>query len=116
MAVRRGAFPTAPRGPRLVLAVRCGGDRAAVRTWSSGGQILAIGLLDGPDLLRLTMAPEARRDDDLAQQLVEDINDRERGVLPPGKVSVEAPMDARVQDLLLVHGWKTRRAVDATAP
>ncbi len=28
---------------------------AAVRTWSRDGQILAIGLLDGPTLLRLAM-------------------------------------------------------------
>lgn len=27
---------------------------AAVRTWSRGGQIVAVGLLDGPELLRLT--------------------------------------------------------------
>ena len=31
----------------------------AVRTWSRDGQILAVGLLDGADLLRVTMAPEA---------------------------------------------------------
>ncbi|HEY3926088.1 MAG TPA: GNAT family N-acetyltransferase [Acidothermaceae bacterium] len=80
---------------------------AAVRTWSRDGQLLAIGLLDGPDLLRLTMAPGARHDEDLAQQLANDITEAEHGVLPTGKVSVEAPMDALVEDLLLEAGWKT---------
>src|SRR5687768_12348738 len=37
---------------------------AAARTWSRGGQILAVGLLDDPELrlLRLTIAPDAQRD------------------------------------------------------
>jgi ribosomal protein S18 acetylase RimI-like enzyme len=80
---------------------------AAVRTWSRDGQIVAVGLLDGPELLRLTMAPRARLDDELAQQLVTDITEPGRGVLPPGKVSVEAPMDALIQGLLLDAGWNT---------
>jgi ribosomal protein S18 acetylase RimI-like enzyme len=80
---------------------------AAVRTWSRDGQILAVGLLDGADLLRVTMAPAARRDEELAAQLVADVTDPERGVLPHGKVHVEAPWDALVQDLLSEGGWDT---------
>ncbi|HEY5457743.1 MAG TPA: hypothetical protein VIJ96_19940 [Acidothermaceae bacterium] len=80
---------------------------AAVGNWSRDGQILAIGFLDGSDLLRVTMAPGARRDEELAQQLVDDITEPESGVLPRGKVSVEAPADALVQDLFLEDGWKT---------
>lgn len=77
----------------------------AVRTWSRHGQILAVGLLDGPELLRLTIAPDAARDGELAQQLVADVSEPERGVLIAGKVSVEAPMGALVQDLLSGNGW-----------
>ncbi|MDB1086168.1 GNAT family N-acetyltransferase [Streptomyces sp. ACA25] len=80
---------------------------AAVRTWSRGGRILAAGLLDGPELLRLTIAPDVQQDEELARQLVEDVTDPERGVLPEGKVNIEAPMDARVQDLLSEDGWRT---------
>ncbi len=80
---------------------------AAVRTWSRDGQILAVGLLDGPKLLRLTIAPDAQRDEELAQQLVADVTQPERGVLPEGRVSVEAPMDALVQALLFEDGWDT---------
>jgi ribosomal protein S18 acetylase RimI-like enzyme len=80
---------------------------AAVRTWSRNGQILAVGLLDGPTLLRLTIAPGAQRDEELARQLVDDLSEPERGVLREGKVNVEAPLGALVQDLLLDAGWNT---------
>ncbi|MEV8396208.1 MULTISPECIES: GNAT family N-acetyltransferase [unclassified Streptomyces] len=78
---------------------------AAVRTWSRDGQILAVGLLDGPGLLRLTIAPEAQQDEELARRLVEDVTEPERGVLPRGRVSVESPMGALVRDLLSEDGW-----------
>jgi ribosomal protein S18 acetylase RimI-like enzyme len=69
--------------------------------------VLAVGLLDGPDLVRLTIAPDVRRDGELARRLVEDLADPERGVLPEGKVYVEAPQDALLQDLLFADGWNT---------
>jgi GNAT superfamily N-acetyltransferase len=78
---------------------------AAVRTWRREGRILAVGLLDDPQLIRLTIAPDARRDEELAHQLVEDVTEPERGVLIERKASVEAPMDALVQPLLSEHGW-----------
>ncbi len=79
---------------------------AAIRTWGREGRILAAGLMDGPKLLRLTIAPDAQRDEELAHQLVEDVTEPERGVLPAGKVSVEAPTGgARVEDLLFEDGW-----------
>lgn len=80
---------------------------AAVRTWSRDGRILAVGLLDGPDLLRMTTAPEAMQDEELARQLAADIIEPARGVLPAGKVNVEAPKDALVQHLLAESGWGT---------
>ncbi|MEU7488588.1 GNAT family N-acetyltransferase [Streptomyces sp. NPDC042319] len=78
---------------------------AAVRTWSRDGQILAAGLLDGPGLLRLTIAPGAQREEELAHRLVEDVTEPERGVLPRGRASIEAPMGALVRDLLFEEGW-----------
>jgi GNAT superfamily N-acetyltransferase len=79
---------------------------AAVRTWSRGGRILAVGLLDGPDLVRLTTAPEAWRDEELARRMVGDLAEPERGVLPAGRVYVEAPMGALVRDVLFAAGWE----------
>ncbi len=79
----------------------------AVRTWSRDRQVLALGLLDGPDLLRLAVAPDARSDEELAHQLVTDLIDPERGVLSHGTAYVEAPAGALLQDLLADAGWHT---------
>jgi ribosomal protein S18 acetylase RimI-like enzyme len=78
----------------------------AVRTWRRDGRILAVGLLDGPGLVRLTVAPDAMRDEALARRLVEDVADPARGVLPAGRASVETPRGAVVQDLLSAEGWR----------
>ncbi|MFE0648448.1 GNAT family N-acetyltransferase [Streptomyces sp. NPDC059534] len=78
---------------------------AAVRTWTRDEQVLAIGLLDGPELLRLTIAPGAESDSELARRLMVDMSEPERGVLPEGTAYVEAPTDALIQDLLHGNGW-----------
>ncbi len=78
---------------------------AAVRTWSDAGRIVAIGLRDGATLLRLTLAPDARRDDRLARQLADDLTDPRRGVLPAGPVSLETPSDAVLREVLTDRGW-----------
>ncbi|MET0864168.1 MAG: GNAT family N-acetyltransferase [Nakamurella sp.] len=78
---------------------------AAVRRWCRDGRILAVGLLDGPELLRMALAPDAGRDDELARRLVADVSASEAGVLQTGPVSVEARFGERFRDLLLDHGW-----------
>ncbi|MFJ5778973.1 GNAT family N-acetyltransferase [Streptomyces sp. NPDC093094] len=78
---------------------------AAVRTWSREGRTLAVGLLDGRELLRLTIAPDARQDAELARRLAEDVNAPERGVLGEGTVYIEAPGDVLVQEVLSGQGW-----------
>jgi ribosomal protein S18 acetylase RimI-like enzyme len=80
---------------------------AAVRVWRRDGRVLAVGLLDGADLLRLTTAPDARQDDDLARLLVDDLTDPGRGVLPAGKVYVESPVGTRFQEVMSERGWQT---------
>lgn len=80
---------------------------AAVRTWRRDGQILAVGLLDGPRLLRLTIAPHMNQDEELAHQVVTDVTQPPRGVLGEGRAYVEAPADALLQGLLAGAGWDT---------
>ncbi|MFI5607287.1 GNAT family N-acetyltransferase [Amycolatopsis sp. NPDC051903] len=80
---------------------------AAVRTWSRDGELVAVGMLDEADLLRMTIAPGALRDEELARRLVHDLANPECGVLPAGKVYVEAPKTALLQDLLAEAGWDT---------
>ncbi len=94
---------------------------AAVRTWSRDGRILAVGLLDEPTVLRLTIAPDARGDEELARQLVADLTEPARGVLVEGKVSVEVPTDALLRGLLSEDSWQpdepwTLLRRDLTAP
>lgn len=79
---------------------------AAVRTWRRDGRIVAVGLLDGPTVLRLTSAPEAQRDEELTHRLVEDLDRPDLGVLPPAEVNVEAPTNSLLPDLLSAAGWK----------
>jgi GNAT superfamily N-acetyltransferase len=77
----------------------------ALRTWSHDGRLLGVGFLDGPDVLRMTVAPDGWRDDELARQVVADVSEPQRGVLPAGTASVEAPDGTRVQELLAEAGW-----------
>ena len=78
---------------------------AASRVWRRDGEILAAGMLDGADLLRMTTSPSARHDEELAQQLLADLSTPGRGVLPAGTAYVEAPQDALLQDVLADAGW-----------
>jgi hypothetical protein len=80
---------------------------AALRTWSRDGRTVAVGLLDGADLLRMTIAPDAHRDEELARRVVADVADPARGVLPGGEVSIEAPPGVLLQEVLAEAGWKT---------
>lgn len=78
---------------------------AAVRTWTRDGRTLAVGLLDGADVLRVTTAPDARRDEELARRMAADLDDLERGVLPSGKVNLEVPSGALLAEVLAETGW-----------
>lgn len=86
---------------------RFGGEAtaAATRAWSRGGVIVAVGLLDGRDLLRLTISPDVYRDEELAHQLISDVARPERGLLAHGRVNVEAPTGALLKELLTEAGW-----------
>ncbi|MGI5504775.1 N-acetyltransferase family protein [Lentzea sp. CA-135723] len=79
----------------------------AVRVWRADGEIVAVGLLDGADLLRFTIAPERRQDAELAARLADDVCTPERGVLPSGTVYVESPRGTRFQELMFARGWQS---------
>jgi ribosomal protein S18 acetylase RimI-like enzyme len=79
---------------------------AALRTWRRDGRVVAVGLLDGPDLLRLGIAPDLLHDDELAHRLADDATRPERGVLGEDGASVEAPVGARVDEHLAAAGWR----------
>lgn len=79
---------------------------ASLRAWSRAGKLLALGLLDGPGLLRMAVDPAHRGDDELSRQLVADVNDPQRGVLSAGQAVVEARGVERFSRLLSEEGWQ----------
>lgn len=87
---------------------RFGAERtaAATRTWADDGRIVAVGMADEPDLIRLTTALDLAADADLAQQLAADLSDPARGVLGDGEVFVEVPNGSLVRDVLHGRGWQ----------
>lgn len=72
----------------------------ALRVWSRDGAILVVGLLDGPDVLRLAMAPGALEDADAAEQVVGDVLERRE------ITEVEARFEGALPELLRARGWK----------
>src|SRR3954468_19402114 len=77
-----------------------------VRVWRRDGQILAAGMVDGNDgLIRMAIAPSVDGDEAFAAQLLADLSDPERGVLPAGRMCVEARFGAAFRDLLHRGGW-----------
>jgi ribosomal protein S18 acetylase RimI-like enzyme len=83
---------------------------ASVRTWTRDGEIVAVGFLDGPDVLRVTTAPSLMHDEALARRMAADLDDPERGVLPAGKVNAEIPTGAALDEHLAETGWDTDEA------
>jgi Sortase and related acyltransferases len=79
---------------------------AATRTWTRDGRIVAVGMADEPDLIRMTLAPDLAHDVELAEQLATDLSDPTRGILGEGEVVVEVPNDVRVRDVLREKGWQ----------
>lgn len=72
---------------------------AAVRTCNRGGRMVALGMFDGPDLLRLALAPAAVDDDDLAAQLT-------AGLMADRSVStIEARGAGALRRMLRAAGW-----------
>lgn len=83
---------------------------SGLRTWRRHGELVAVGLLDGPGLVRWTVAPALRHDQALADHVVADLAASDHGVLPPGAAAVEAPPGTLLSDRLLEAGWKVGEA------
>ena len=86
----------------------------ALRVWRCQHRILAIGLLDGENLLRLSVDPDLTHDDALARQIETDINSSDRTasgtditVFEKGTAIVEARGAIRLCDSLKARGWGT---------
>lgn len=78
---------------------------AALRVWRAAGVPVAVGILDGPDLLRVALAPHARDDVALAERLAGDLESDVAGVLPAGDASIEARLAPALRRVLTERGW-----------
>lgn len=87
----------------------------AVRVWRRDRQILAVGLVDDAGLIRMGIAPSVDRDDPFAAQLLADLSDPARGVLPAGNASVEGPVRHCLSRTPAPERLGRGRAVDAAA-
>jgi ribosomal protein S18 acetylase RimI-like enzyme len=82
---------------------RFGADRLrrAVRVWRRDEQILAVGLVEGTDLIRLAIAPGVDQDEEFATQLLAGLS---AGDDPEVRL-VEARSGAAFRELLGRRGW-----------
>lgn len=78
---------------------------AATRAWSDGDTIVAIALLDGPDLLRFAVDPARCQDASLASRIAADVDDPTSGVFEPGSTTIEARGAAALAEELARRGW-----------
>lgn len=77
-----------------------------VRVWRRDGQILAAGMVDDEcGLIRMAIAPTVSDDATFASQLLADLSDPGRGVLPATQGSVEARFGVAFRALLRRSGW-----------
>lgn len=77
----------------------------AIRRWSIDGKVVAVGLLDGSDVLRVAIDPKAESDAELAKQMAVDITQPERGILPEGSAFVETRTGDLLREQLIDQGW-----------
>lgn len=76
-----------------------------LRVWSRDGEMVALGMMDGPGLLRMAMDPAAHDDDELARRISSDMNDPDAGVLVAGEATIEARGLRSLRRLLSDEGW-----------
>lgn len=97
----------------LGWALRAGADRIAadLRVWRRGGHIISLAWVDVDDLLpRLALSPAVDEDRAVAEQLVADLTNPSRGVLPKGEGTVEARSGTALRALLEERGWEPDEA------
>ena len=80
---------------------------AAIRTWSRGGADSGRRAAGRSRHLRLAIAPDARLDEELAQQLVADVTRAGTRRAEAGEGVRRSAAGALVRDLLLAAGWNT---------
>ncbi|MBT2504269.1 N-acetyltransferase [Curtobacterium sp. ISL-83] len=81
-----------------------------LRVWRESGRIVSMGFLDGPEVLRMTVAPERWSDADLASRIRADVTEGSAEILSGEKISVEAPNGSALQEAFRSAGWAAGEA------
>lgn len=82
-----------------------------LRVWRRDGELVAVAMGDDDgyveeSLVRMAVAPGVAEDSVVATQLVADLTDRTRGVLPGTEGQVEARFGAALRNTLVQQGWQ----------
>jgi ribosomal protein S18 acetylase RimI-like enzyme len=78
---------------------------AALRTWTRDGRLLAVGLVDSPEVLRLAVDPAVQDDDAFCRDLVGTLTGRDADVLVRDDARVEVRFGGALRGLLVEAGW-----------
>lgn len=78
---------------------------AHLRLWHRDDRVVALGLLDGTDLLRTAVDPALAVDEELARTMAEALDQPEHGVLPAGQAFVESRSAPGLRHELQGRGW-----------
>lgn len=76
-----------------------------LRVWTAADRVAAVGLLDGPTLLRLALDPDLADDGRLAAHVADAVTRPAAGVLPAGSVGVEVRLGPALRERLRADGW-----------
>lgn len=79
---------------------------SSIRLWIDGETPSAIGLLDGPELLRLAIDPTRRDDADLAARIADSVQSPDVGVFGFRPATVEARGADALRRTLRRRGWQ----------
>lgn len=76
-----------------------------LRVWQRQGEPVAVGMLDGPEVLRLAVAPAVTQDVGVAERIVGDLESGESELFAGGEAVVEARGATTLRAALAGAGW-----------
>lgn len=77
----------------------------SLRVWADRESIYAIGLLDGPDLMRMALHPDYFGIQPLAEQIHTDLLSPQQRIFPSSSASIEARGATALGQVLQANGW-----------
>lgn len=78
---------------------------ADLRFWTRDGSPVAVGMLDGSEVLRMAVDPSAADDEHVAARIFRDLTDLQSGLFLSGEAVVEARGARALRALLRANGW-----------